>query len=409
MKIKSAFFIVIQISLLSFLAFGLVNLISFTQIKKEYSSLHFIPDNASLVSRIDSKEIGKNILKEFISNELVSKLPKTKKEGNVLDLSFIDFDYPLYFFIQNLNNNQIIVATIQLTNPEDFLKTINKSNSFGFTYNGKGYWIFNCPKNDIDSLKQIIISSKSNKWDKLLNAKNEIAFMSNFLDAVGFISIQENALRINATLNPFFKETNVHKKLKTDGLNITISNPEGIINGLSQDYFPSISKSNFGIKSISVNHKGYRAPFFPNLTALFQVDSSFNLEETISEINSSQIEFEDNKLYVAGAKFYVSKPQSDCYVFSYKENQSNVIQNTENSIESSGDITQLVNFDDAPLLKMFLLSNTSIAKIYSVIQKTENYELKMSKVNSSNKHNINITIKLKKPNSFYGEMLSMFI
>ncbi|MFM7666571.1 MAG: hypothetical protein ACKO7D_00100, partial [Bacteroidota bacterium] len=119
MKIKSAFFIVIQISLLSFLAFGLVKLISFTQIKKEYSSLHFIPDNASLVSRIDSKEIGKNLLKEFISNELVSKLPKTKKEGNVLDLSFIDFDYPLYFFIQNLNKNQIIVATIQLTNPEE--------------------------------------------------------------------------------------------------------------------------------------------------------------------------------------------------------------------------------------------------------------------------------------------------
>jgi hypothetical protein len=411
MKIKSAFFIVIQISLISFLSFGLVYFFAFTQVKKEYSSLHFIPDDALLVTRIDSKEIGKDLLKEFISKDFFSKLPKTKQEGKVLDLSFIDFNYPLYFFVQNLNKKQIIVATIQLSNPEAFLKSVNKSNqnSFGFTYNGKGYWIFNCSKNDSDSLKQKIISSKSNRWDGLLNSKNDIAFMSNFLDAKGIIAIHENSFQINASIRSLSMDTKNYKKLKTDGFNFTISNPERIIKDFGINYFPLITNSFSGIQSISINHKGYRAPFFPNLTALLQVDTSFNLQESISKINSSQIEFEDNKLYVAGAKFYVSKPQTDCFLFSFKENKSTLLPNTENIIESSGDLTQLVNFEDAPLMKMVLLSNSSISKIYSLIQKTDKYNLSMSKVNSSNRHSLTITIELKKPNSFFSEMLSMSI
>lgn len=411
MKIKSGFFIAIQISLFSVLSFGLIYLLSFTQVKKEYSSLHFIPEDALFVARINSKEIGKDLLKEFISKDFFSKLSKKKQEGNVLDLSFIDFNYPLYFFIQNLNKKQIIVASIQLSNPEAFIKSVNKpnQNSFGFTYNGKGYWIFNCSKNDSDSLKQTIISSKSNKWDGLLNSDHEIAFMSSFLDTKGIISIHENSFQINASIRSLSTNTKNYKKLKTDGFNFTISNPESIIKDFGINYFPSITNSFSGINSISINHKGYRAPFFPNLTVLLQVDTSFNLQESISKINSSQIEFDENKLYVAGAKFHVSKPQTNCFLFSYKENKSTVLLNTENIIESSGDLAQLVNFEDAPLMKMVLLSNSSISKIYSLIQKTEKYNLSMSKANYSNRHTLTITIELKKPNSFFSEMLLMSI
>jgi hypothetical protein len=411
MKIKSAFFILIQISIITILAFGIVNLFSFTQIKKEYSSLNFIPENASFVSRIDSKEIGKGILKDFISKDLFSQLPKTKREGDLIDLSFIDFNYPLYFFIQSANKNQIFVATFQLLNSDAFIESVNKpnQNSIGFTYNGKGFWIFNCPKNDIDSVKQLIISSKSTKWEKLLNSKNEIAFMSGFLDAKGFISIHENTLRINASLNTKLTDSKSLKKLKTDGFNLTVSNPLLILKNMSEDNPSLLANSLTGIKSISINHYGYRAPFFPNLTALLQVDSSFNFEKSIKRINSSQVEYENSKLYLGGAKFYVSKVQSDSYLLSYKENQTFVLQNSDNFIESNGDLTQLVNFDDAPLMKMFLLSNSTISKIYSIIQKTEKFNFTISQKENTNSGEINLTLSLKKKNSFYAEMLSFIM
>ena len=252
MKIKSAFFVLIQISLITFLAFGIIKLISFTQVKKEYSSLQFIPDNASFVSRIDSKEIGKSILKDYISKDYLSKLPSPKKEGDLIDLSFIDFNYPLYFFVQSINKKQIVIATIQLTNAETFLKFVNKpnQNSSGFTYNGKGFWIINCPKNDIDLIKQAITSSKSNKWDKLLHSKNEIAFMSSFLNVNGHLDINENSLKINATINSIVTSSETHQKLKTDGINLTVSNPLSIIKSLGSDNLPSISNSFLGINYI---------------------------------------------------------------------------------------------------------------------------------------------------------------
>ena len=145
------------------------------------------------------------------------------------------------------------------------------------------------------------------------------------------------------------------------------------------------------------------------MSALLQVDSSFNFEESIKKINSTQVEYENGKLYLGGAKFYVSKVQSDCYLLSYKENQTYAIENSDTIIESNGDLTQLVNFDDAPLMKMFLLSNSTISKIYSILRKTEKFNFTISHTANINSGEIDLTLSLKKKNSFYAEMLSFFM
>jgi hypothetical protein len=226
---------------------------------------------------------------------------------------------------------------------------------------------------------------------------------------IGYADINENSLKINANLNSLLIPSISHKKLKTDGFNLTVSNPLVILKNLSKETPSLLANSLLGIKSISINHYGYRSPFFPNLSALIQVDSSFNLEESIKKMNSTQVEYENGKLYLGGAKFYVSKVQSDCYLLSYKENQTYAVENSNTIIESNGDLTQLVNFDDAPLMQMFLLSNSTISKIYSIIQKTEKFNFTISQTENINSGEVNLTLSLKKKNSFYAEMLSFIM
>jgi hypothetical protein len=411
MRIKNGVFIFIQLILISSISYGVVRILALTQVKKEYSSLEFIPDNASFVSRIDAKEIGSEILKEFIKSDGLGKLPSKKPDNQLMDISFLDLDYPLYFFTQRINNNLVSIAIIQISNQELFLKNSNTANdnSFGFIHANKGFWVFNCPKKDSDTIKQSIINSKSSKWEKLRSSNHKIAFMAASFNLIGYADINENSLKINANLNSLLIPSVSHKKLKTDGFNLTVSNPLVIFKNLSEDSPSLLANSLSGIKSISVNHVGYRAPFFPNLSALLQVDSSFNFEESIKKINSTQVEYENGKLYLGGAKFYVSKVQSDCYLLSYKENQTYAIENSDTIIESNGDLTQLVNFDDAPLMKMFLLSNSTISKIYSILRKTEKFNFTISQTANINSGEIDLTLSLKKKNSFYAEMLSFFM
>jgi hypothetical protein len=411
MRIKNGVFIFIQLILISSISYGVVRILALTQVKKEYSSLEFIPDNASFVSRIDAKEIGSEILKEFIKSDGLGKLPSKKPDNQLMDISFLDLDYPLYFFTQRINNNLVSIAIIQISNQELFLKNSNSANynSFGFIHANKGFWVFNCPKKDSDTIKQSIINSKSSKWEKLRSSNHKIAFMAASFNLIGYADINENSLKINANLNSLLIPSVSHKKLKTDGFNLTVSNPLVIFKNLSEDSPSLLANSLSGIKSISVNHVGYRAPFFPNLSALLQVDSSFNFEESIKKINSTQVEYENGKLYLGGAKFYVSKVQSDCYLLSYKQNQTYAIENSDTIIESNGDLTQLVNFDDAPLMKMFLLSNSTISKIYSILRKTEKFNFTISQTANINSGKIDLTLSLKKKNSFYTEMLSFFM
>ncbi|MBM3452285.1 MAG: hypothetical protein FJX84_03985 [Bacteroidetes bacterium] len=411
MKIRSVFFILIQLSLLFILSYGSVNIISIAQIKKEYPTLDFIPDSANLVSRIDTKKISLEIFKEFILQDTYPKNINVKKENQVLNLSDIDFNYPCYFFTLKVDENFISVATFQLFDQDKIIPNTKVKNqkSFYFTHAGKIFWIFNCPEKNINSTRQAIIGAKSTRWEKLRNSKNEIIFLTKFSGLEGYVNIKSNSLKIVATLNSFILNTEKHKKLKTDGLNFTIAYPLKFVKylGLNELNYPSSSLDQ--IKSISINHKGYRAPFFPNLTALVHVDSSFKFDETLQKFDTSLVEFENNKLFIGGAKFYVSKPENDCYLFRYNENQANRIEYSDNIIESNGDLINLVNFEDAPLMKMLLLSSSPISRISSIIQKTDNYNFRMNKINSLNRHEIFFSLDLKKPNSFYKEILSFFI
>ena len=172
---------------------------------------------------------------------------------------------------------------------------------------------------------------------------------------------------------------------------------------------PFIDSTLIGINAISLNHQGYRSPFFPNLSVLLQVDSTFNLPEKIKKINSTQIEFENDKLFIAGAKFYISKPQEDCYLLSFKENQTYTIENSSNPIESNGDLSKLIDFDDAPLMKLVLLANSTFSNMHSIIQKTEKYNFVVSQSDVSNSLTLDFKLELKKNHTFFGEMLNLFI
>ena len=410
MKIKSAFFTFIQLIVLSFISYGVVKILTISQIKKEHASLGFIPNDASFVGRIDSKEIGKEILHEFIVADGLNKLPKKRKEQE-FNMSFIDFDYPLYFFTKNINDNQIAIAAIQLTDQELFLKTTNKSNenSFGFCHNGIGFWVINGPKKDSEIIKSAIVQSKSSKWDKLRSSSHNIAFMAKPFNLNGHVDITKNLLKIDAQLNSLLIPSSAYKKLKTDGLNLTVSNPLSMLKSIGSVFLPQVGSSFQGIKALSINHTGFRSPFFPNLTALIQVDPVFNLENALNALNSSQIEYVDNKLYLAGSKYYVSKPQDDCYLVSHKENKTFAIENSTHFIESTGDLTKLVDFSDAPLMKLFLLSNSTFSSVYSIIQKTEKFNFRMAQSESSNSQTIDLSLQLKKGSTFYGEMLTIFL
>ena len=411
MRIKNGVFIFIQLILISSISYGVVRILALTQVKKEYSSLEFIPDNASFVSRIDAKEIGSEILKEFIKSDGLGKSPSKKPDNKLMDISFLDLDYPLYFFTQKINNNLVSIAIIQISNQELFLKNSNSANynSFGFIHANKGFWVFNCPKKDSDTIKQSIINSKSSKWEKLRSSKHELAFMESSFDLHGYIDIKQNFLSIKATSNSIFLPLENYKKLKTNGFNISLSNPLSIVKNLSKNYPPFIDSTLVGINAISLNHQGYRSPFFPNLSVLLQVDSTFNLTEKIKKINSTQIEFENDKLFIAGAKFYISKPQEDCYLLSFKENQTCTIENSSNPIESNGDLSKLIDFDDAPLMKMVLLANSTFSSMHSIIQKTKKYNFVVSQSDVSNSLTLDFKLELKKNHTFFGEMLNLFI
>jgi hypothetical protein len=411
MRIKNSFSIFFQLILISCLTYGIVKVLALTQVKKEFSSLEFIPDNATFVGRIDIKEIGIEILKEFINSEGFGKLPDKKKDKQLMDISFVDLDYPLYFFIQTINNKQIPIAVIQISNQNKFLKNVNTSNdnSFGFIHANKGFWVFNCPKKELENIKQSIIKAKSSKWEKLRSSKHELAFMESRFDLFGYVDIDQNLLSIKATSNTIFLPFENYKKLKTNGFNISLSNPLSLVKNLGMNYPTLIDSTLLGVNAISINHQGYSSPFFPNLSVLLQVDSGFNLPQKIKKINSTQIEFENDKLFIAGAKFYISKPQEDCYLLSFKKNQTCIIENSSNPIESNGDLSTLINFEDAPLMKMVLLTNSTFSNMHSLIQKTDKYDLVISQSAVNNSLTLDFKLGLKKNYTLYGEMLNLFM
>lgn len=411
MRIKNRIFIFFQLILISCLTYGMIKVLALAQVKKDYSSLEFIPDNATFVSRIDAKEIGIELFKEFINSEGFGKFPKKKKEKEFMDISFVDLDYPIYFFTQTINNKQIPIAVIQISNQELFLNSVNTSNdnSFGFIQADKGFWVFNCPKKESENIKQSIIKSKSSKWEKLRSSKHELAFIESSFDLFGYMDIDQNLLRLKASSNSIFLPVENYKKLKTNGFNISLSNPLSILKNAGKNYPTFIDSTLLGINAISINHQGYRSPFFPNLSVLLQVDSTFNLPEKIKKINSSQIELENDKLFVAGAKFYISKPQDDCYLLSFKENQTCIIENSSNPIESQGDLNKLIDFDDTPLMKMVLLANSTFSSIHSIIQKTDKYNLVVSQSGANNSLILDFKLELKKNYTLYGEMLNLFM
>jgi hypothetical protein len=117
----------------------------------------------------------------------------------------------------------------------------------------------------------------------------------------------------------------------------------------------------------------------------------------------------NDKLFIAGAKFYISKPQEDCYLLSFKENQTYTIENSSNPIESNGDLSKLIDFDDAPLMKMVLLANSTFSNMHSIIQKTEKYNFVVSQSDVSNSLTLDFKLELKKNHTFFGEMLNLFI
>lgn len=413
-KIKSFFALLASLILLSIVSFSTLSVIEFSQAKKEYQALNFIPAEAEFVMRIDAKQLGKDFFKRIIESgktDFLSKENKKFKANSTINFSSVDWSFPVYFFLMKTNNEWATVIVFSLRSNSDFAARKNQEPyQHTFEFEQKGFLVSGCKKQSFQLVKKRIEEQNSLGWNKLISKKESIAFQTKMFQLSGAVQLLGNDLIIESDMDYFQASTKNRKFLKPEGFHISSIIP---IKGMdllvkqANEYFDFNWKNIPEIESASINYLGLKPPYFPQFQLLFNTAEPFAINEFI-KVNDLAI-VKGNKTEIKLGEVTLNGREIDDYSYLLTTVPTRKINyyTTKNLGGIEGDLNKLIQLDNAPMLKMVLLLNTKIAAASQFIEKTKRVSLTATFNKSTKKQHLIFKIEMKPNKNFLDEVIQL--
>jgi hypothetical protein len=411
MKFIRFAFVFISIILILACSYLSIELLSFSQVKKDYNSLNFIPDNSEFVIRIEAKEIAKDYLTEIITKNLWSelnslkKIEPNKKDSSSKDLNDVDLKFPVYLFSLKFEDQFPFIIVL---NTEDSIELLdNKLNTFKFQHEKKLFYVFNCNSKLEIPLKNLIQNSKSTNWTSLLSTKYKISFKTKILGLDGGLDFSKNEINLTSTIQQKNKFES-YEGLKPNGFHISISKLSNLIPLLS-----NTQKVNFDylqkLNSLSVNYLGVKYPYTPHFELLINTSDDFDISQFSKKIGMNNIDLIKNKIEFFGLSFYFNEIKKNQYLITSIQKGLNSKEVKKNPFSMSGNLNVLTNLDDAPLMKLFMATDSRFVKLSNFANKTKYLDCKITSSRNQPYSSFNAKIIMQDNVSIYSELLKLFI
>jgi hypothetical protein len=413
-KTKSFFALLVSSILLFTVTFSILSIIEFSQVKKEYQSLNFIPTDAELVMRFDAKQLGKEFIKRIIetgNTDLFTQEKEKIKTHSTLDFTSVDWNYPVYLFLLKTNNEWATVTVFALRGNGGFVNGKNKEPyQHVYEFQQKGFLVSGCSKESFQLAKKRIEENKSLDWNKLKSKKESIAFQTKMFQLFGTVQLQGNDLRIESELDYFQSKTNNRKFLKPDGFHVSSIIPD---HGLDLIVNQAKKYLNFNwgdlpeIESASINYLGLKPPYFPQFQLLLNTSEPFAINEFIDGNDLGIVKEDKSEIKLGELTLNGREIDDYSYLLTTVPTRKINYYSTQNLGDIEGDLNKLIEFDKAPMLKMVLLLNSKIAAASQFIEKTKRVSLTATSNKSTKKQNLIFKIEMKPDRNFLDEVIQL--
>ncbi len=413
-KTKSFFASLASSILLFTVSFSTLSIIEFSQVKKEYSSLDFIPADAEFVMRIDAKQMGKDFFKRIIESGKTDFLSQEKQKNNEqssFNIASVDWTYPVYLFLLKTNNQWATVSVFSLRSNGGFADGKNKvPNQHAFEFQQKGFLISGCDKQSFQLVKKGIEQKNSSGWNKLKSKKESIAFQTKMFQFSGAVQLIGNDLIVESDMDYFQATTKNRKFLKPEGFHISSIIP---IKGMdllvkqANEYFDFNWKNIPEIESASINYLGLKPPYFPQFQLLLNTAEPFAINEFIKVNDLAIVKGDKTEIKLGEVTLNGREIDDYSYLLTTVPTRKINYYTTKNLGGIEGDLNKLIQLDNAPMLKMVLLLNTKIAAASQFIEKTKRVSLTATSNKSTKKQHLIFKIEMKPNKNFLDEVIQL--
>ncbi len=413
-KTKYFFALLASLILLFTVSFSTLSLIEFSQVKKEYQSLYFIPADAELLIRIDAKQIGKDLIQRVIKSGKTAFFKKEKinlNPNSTVNYSSVDWDFPVYTFPVKTTKDWAIVTVFSLASNGFF---VNKNNEVplqnAFEFQQKGFLVSGCDKESFLLVKKNIETQNSSGWNKLLAKKESISFQSKTLDLFGVARLQNNDFIIESELNYIQSPVQTRKFLKPEGFHVSMMLPSNGIDLLTEQVKKYVDigwKNQPVIESASINYLGLKPPYFPQFQLLLNTAEPFAINEFIEGNDLSIVKGDKSEIKLGELTLNGQEIDDYSYLLTTVPTKKINYYTTKNLGGIEGDLNKLIQLDNAPMLKMFLLLNSRMAAATQFIEKTKRISLVATQNSATKKQRMVFKIEMKPSYNFLDEIIEL--
>jgi hypothetical protein len=413
-KTKYFFALLASLILLFTVSFSTLSLIEFSQVKKEYQSLYFIPADAELLIRIDAKQIGKDLIQRVIKSGKTAFFKKEKinlNPNSTVNYSSVDWDFPVYTFPVKTTKDWAIVTVFSLASNGFF---VNKNNEVplqnAFEFQQKGFLVSGCDKESFLLVKKNIETQNSSGWNKLLAKKESISFQSKTLDLFGVARLQNNDFIIESELNYIQSPVQTRKFLKPEGFHVSMMVPTNGIDLLTEQVKKYVDigwKNQPVIESASINYLGLKPPYFPQFQLLLNTAEPFAINEFIERNDLSIVKGDESEIKLGELTLNGREIDDYSYLLTTVPTKKINYYTTQNLGGIEGDLNKLIQLDNAPMLRMFLLFNSNMAAATQFIEKTKRISLVATPNSATKKQRMVFKIEMKPSYNFLDEIIQL--
>jgi hypothetical protein len=413
-KTKSFFSLLASLILLFTVSFSVLSIIEFSQVKKEYSSLDFIPADAEFVMRIDAKQMGKDFFKRIIESGNTDFLSQEKQKNNEqssFNIATVDWTYPVYLFLLKTNNQWATVSVFSLRSNGGFADGKKKvPYQYAYEFQQKGFLVSGCSEQSFQLVKKQIEDQNSSGWNKLKSKKESIAFQTKMFQLSGAVQLLGNDLIIESDMDYLQSTTKNRTFLKPEGFHIST-----IIPTKGMDLLVKQAKKyldfNWGdvpeIESASINYLGLKPPYFPQFQLLLNTSEPFAINEFIEGNDLAIVRGDKSEIKLGELSLNGREIDDYSYLLTTVPTRKINYYSTQNLGDIEGDLNKLIEFDKVPMLKMVLLLNSKIAAASQFIEKTKRVSLTATSNKSTKKQHLILKIEMKPNKNFLDEVIQL--
>ena len=413
-KTKSFFALLASSIFLFTVSFFILSIIEFSQVKKEYQSLNFIPSDAELVMRLDAKQLGKEFFKRIIESGNIDFLTQEKqkiKEHSFFNIASIDWTYPVYLFLLKTNNEWATVTVFALRSNGGFMDGKNKEPSqHAYEFQQKGFLVSGCSEQSFQLVKKQIEEQNSSGWNKLKSKKESIGFQTKMFQLSGAVQLLGTDLIIESDMDYLQSTAKNRKFLKPEGFHIS-----SVISTKGMDLLVKQAKKYLDfnwenvpdIESASINYLGLKPPYFPQFQLLLNTSEPFAINEFIKGNDLAIVKGDKTEIKLGELTLNGREINDYSYLLTTVPTRKINYYSTQNLGDIEGDLNKLIEFDNAPMLKMVLLLNSKIAAASQFIEKTKRVSLTSTSNKSTKKQHLIFKIEMKPNKNFLDEVIQL--